>query len=482
MLTAFLFTATGCYQEQAIQVTTTGLGNNDEVNARNDPSRAWIIAGIENPEIEITFSFQKQHPGTNTELDIDSIELNLDSSKIQETETNDLYSLSFAVKEFSVDVPSPNDDRRRTLKSYEAQARYGSQIETNHSKIEVLRPYCEVNSETEWNVLGMTFETPTLKETPNEGWPTILLIHGGGRKSGDHTMMEKYAEKMLEHGFAVANINYSLININGQQKIRTLGNSWKDPLSDTKCAIRYLKENAYELRINPQKIGISGHSDGAILAIQAALTATSTSLSHIEQGTPLNLQGHRIQEFTSTDTSVNAVFAMDLPADSELGYDILLNLGVNSDQTIEGLFGLNSIAKAKDILGQHGYIWNESTREIMNPANPKILLLETLENGDDFPPLYMSFSNRLIENTPIKLSWYKHGCSLYQTLPNLQHLNVYMDELDIHHNEFITNSKVTERVAGNMVNFFGLFLGLEGPYALNKTSTYDILQKCGTSS
>ncbi|MCH5237286.1 MAG: alpha/beta hydrolase [Muribaculaceae bacterium] len=99
--------------------------------------------------------------------------------------------------------------------------------------------------------------------------PVILIIHGGGWSAGSKDDMV-YRALMIDYalqGYVVANMNYRLIQESPMPAC----------IEDVRTAVRWLKAHSYELGINPEKIGVFGHSAGGHLALMVGL--------HPEEGT-----------------------------------------------------------------------------------------------------------------------------------------------------------------------------------------------------
>ncbi|MBQ3630691.1 MAG: alpha/beta hydrolase [Prevotella sp.] len=100
---------------------------------------------------------------------------------------------------------------------------------------------------------------------PQENRPAILIIHGGGWSAGSkndmvyRTLMIDYALK----GYVVCNMNYRLVQEAAMPAC----------IEDVQAAVRWMKRNAKELGIDPQRIGTYGHSAGGHLSLMAGLTA-----------------------------------------------------------------------------------------------------------------------------------------------------------------------------------------------------------------
>ena len=90
--------------------------------------------------------------------------------------------------------------------------------------------------------------------------PAIVVIHGGGWMEGDKTQLRGYGILLSRMGFVCLCASYRL-----SQEAK-----WPSHIEDIKCAIRYLKANAEELNIDPDRIGVTGNSAGGHLALMCA--------------------------------------------------------------------------------------------------------------------------------------------------------------------------------------------------------------------
>ncbi|MDQ1249617.1 MAG: hypothetical protein QG597_3992 [Actinomycetota bacterium] len=92
---------------------------------------------------------------------------------------------------------------------------------------------------------------------PGEGpFPLIIRIHGGAFKVGDKSMDEADAQTLMDAGFAVASINYRL----------SCEALFPAAAQDAFAATRFLRANAAQYKLDPDKFATWGESAGANLA------------------------------------------------------------------------------------------------------------------------------------------------------------------------------------------------------------------------
>ena len=87
--------------------------------------------------------------------------------------------------------------------------------------------------------------------------PAILFIHGGGWAGGNRKAYSKEIEAVAARGYVAATISYRLAP----------KHPFPAQVEDCKCAVRYLRAHADELKIDPERIGAIGHSAGAHLSM-----------------------------------------------------------------------------------------------------------------------------------------------------------------------------------------------------------------------
>jgi len=104
----------------------------------------------------------------------------------------------------------------------------------------------------------------------NIGAPGILLIHGGGWKTGDRSLQENLAKALAARGYVAAVIDYRL----------SLEEPFPAAVYDVKDAIKWLKAHSEEYGLDTNMMAISGSSAGGQIAHLAAYTY---SLSEYEE-------------------------------------------------------------------------------------------------------------------------------------------------------------------------------------------------------
>ncbi len=123
-----------------------------------------------------------------------------------------------------------------------------------------------VYAKTQGIELLLDLYVPSEVENP----PLVVWIHGGAWRAGSKNGA-KNALRLVDHGYAVASINYRL----SQQAI------FPAQIIDCKAAIRWLRAHQQKYRINANKIGVWGGSAGGHLV---ALMGASNGYRKWDQG------------------------------------------------------------------------------------------------------------------------------------------------------------------------------------------------------
>ncbi|MEI7602406.1 MAG: alpha/beta hydrolase [Opitutae bacterium] len=97
--------------------------------------------------------------------------------------------------------------------------------------------------------------------------PGIIVIHGGGFNDGDKARGRELniCENLTLQGYVCMSINYKLRRIKEQV-------TWPQSVYDAKAAVRYMRKEAKNFGVDPEKIGVIGSSAGCNLSMMLATT------------------------------------------------------------------------------------------------------------------------------------------------------------------------------------------------------------------
>lgn len=94
-------------------------------------------------------------------------------------------------------------------------------------------------------------------------YPVLLLIHGGGWRSGNKSMDVPMAQQIAAKGYVTAAVEYRL----SPEAL------YPAAVFDIKAAVRFLRANAKKYNIDPNKMAIAGSSAGGQLAALVGMTS-----------------------------------------------------------------------------------------------------------------------------------------------------------------------------------------------------------------
>ncbi|MFH1315610.1 MAG: alpha/beta hydrolase fold domain-containing protein, partial [Candidatus Uhrbacteria bacterium] len=159
---------------------------------------------------------------------------------------------------------------------------------TENDQVEVIRDieYAEVDGTS----LKLDLYRPV---DTDEDLPLIIWTHGGAFSSGDKSDVSSMCQRLATDGFSVASLNFRL---SGQA-------IWPAQIHDSKAAVRWLRANADNYNIDPDRIGVIGSSSGGHLA---AVLGTTAGVEEID-GT--------VGNYDNVSTQVQAVVDMFGPVD-----------------------------------------------------------------------------------------------------------------------------------------------------------------------
>lgn len=122
-------------------------------------------------------------------------------------------------------------------------------------------------------------------EKPSQ--PAVIMIHGGGWKSGNKSQMHYLAQEIASKGYSCFCVEYRL---SGEAK-------YPAAILDIKTAIKYIKANALNFNVDPNKIAVLGCSSGGQMA---ALIGTTNNNQTFEEKSDL-MQNTNVQAIIDMD-------------------------------------------------------------------------------------------------------------------------------------------------------------------------------------
>ena len=150
--------------------------------------------------------------------------------------------------------------------------------------------------------------------------PGLILFHGGGWSGGTLSQFRNACEYFANRGLVTATVNYRMLDKVEAAKLPKGETRKRVCITDAKTAIRWFKQHAEELGIDPQRVITGGGSAGGHISVLATLNPG------------LNDPADR----TEVDTSVvayilfNPAFAGDDHQDSEVDVLRFLKHGYRS--------------------------------------------------------------------------------------------------------------------------------------------------------
>ena len=166
-----------------------------------------------------------------------------------------------------------------------------------------------------------TLDIAQLNSDPLQARPVIVLIHGGGFRSGDKAQMADYANLYAQHGYVAVSINYRLAKKKFKESPTdpNFVAAVNDAKEDAFGAIRWLRANAAQWRIDKGRIGVLGYSAGAVTALSV----------NFDQQTQHQENDADLSQSTAISTIVEIAGLTDPALINPTGKPLLMIHGVN---------------------------------------------------------------------------------------------------------------------------------------------------------
>jgi acetyl esterase/lipase len=101
--------------------------------------------------------------------------------------------------------------------------------------------------------------------------PVLVGVHGGGWQIGDRKFYTHWGDYLARHGYAVFAIEYRLM----KPDVKT----WPGAVYDVKAAVQFVRAEAAEFGLEPDRVGLIGDSAGAHLSALVALAGNEPLFS-----------------------------------------------------------------------------------------------------------------------------------------------------------------------------------------------------------
>jgi pectinesterase len=202
--------------------------------------------------------------------------------------------------------------------------------------------YCTVNG------YDLAIDVFTPKKRSLKARPALMIIHGGGWRTGDKTQHHALARKLASKGYVVFTPAY---------RLSTMA-LFPAAVKDINTAIKWVKLHAVEYGIDKDKIALAGYSAGGQMAAFIGTTADATYYQPAECD-------------NSENTIVKAVIDLD---------GILAYLHPESGEGDDS----KSISAATHYFGYNKFqnpdLWIEaSALRHVSPSSPPILFINSLD-------------------------------------------------------------------------------------------------------
>ena len=110
--------------------------------------------------------------------------------------------------------------------------------------------------------VGSTSLQMDVYSAPGDAVPCVIVIHGGAWIGGARGEMAALCRAIAAQGMTAVNVDYRLSPVT----------KWPAMIEDVQDAVRYVRDHAKELHVDPKRIGAAGASAGGHLALLLGTT------------------------------------------------------------------------------------------------------------------------------------------------------------------------------------------------------------------
>jgi acetyl esterase/lipase len=105
-----------------------------------------------------------------------------------------------------------------------------------------------------------------IPQNKKKALPAIMIVHGGGWRSGNKSLNTPMAKALARNGFVVVSVEYRL----------SLEAKYPAAVHDLRSALSWIRHRAKEFQIDTSKIAVAGYSAGGQLASLIGVTGNKT--------------------------------------------------------------------------------------------------------------------------------------------------------------------------------------------------------------
>lgn len=128
---------------------------------------------------------------------------------------------------------------------------------------------------------------------PRDGWPALLLLHGGGWVTGSWEQFRSLGARLCRRGMVVAAADYRLAP----------DHAWPAQLDDVLAAL----DRVFAMQVDPARVALWGHSAGGHLALLAAMRRPEALCGVVAVGAPTDLEAFARE----SDEPLDAIFGAE---------------------------------------------------------------------------------------------------------------------------------------------------------------------------
>ena len=151
--------------------------------------------------------------------------------------------------------------------------------------------------------------------------PGVILVHGGGFEVGDRLKQAENALQFAQRGYTAVSIDYRLTGDDPDTSGGTpILRATIAAIEDTLMAVKWMKDNAEDLGIDPNRIVLGGYSAGAVASLYAAFADQG---EEYKVQAVLDLAGSYINVAQHIDSEDPALFIVHGVLEINEGVDVI---------------------------------------------------------------------------------------------------------------------------------------------------------------